>query len=39
LWRTQRMMDPRHYVAEYDLGHPSESVAGALPSVDLGVRS
>ena len=35
LWRTQRMMDPRHYVAEYDLGSPSESVAGALPSVEL----
>ena len=22
LWRTQRMMDPRHYVAEYDLRQP-----------------
>jgi hopanoid C-3 methylase len=32
LWRTQRMMDPRHYVAEYDLGDPARSVAGtAVP--------
>ena len=35
LRRTQRMMDPRHYLAEYDLGSPSESVAGTLPSVEL----
>jgi radical SAM superfamily enzyme YgiQ (UPF0313 family) len=27
LARTQRMMDPEHYLAEYDLGHPAESVA------------
>jgi hopanoid C-3 methylase len=38
LWRTQRMMDPRHYVAEYDLGDPSSSVtvstAHVLTSAD-----
>jgi hypothetical protein len=29
------MMDPQHYVAEYDLGSPAESVAGVQPSIDL----
>ena len=27
LTRTQRMLDPAHYLAEYDLGPPEESVA------------
>ena len=27
LMRTQRMLDPAHYLAEYDLGPPEESVA------------
>jgi radical SAM superfamily enzyme YgiQ (UPF0313 family) len=35
LWRTQRMMDPRHYVAEYDLGDPSQSVTGAAVPIAL----
>jgi radical SAM superfamily enzyme YgiQ (UPF0313 family) len=35
LWRTQRMMDPRHYVAEYDLGDPSQSVAGTAVPIAL----
>ena len=35
LVRTQRMMDPRHYIAEYDLGAPAESVAGQVGSIDL----
>jgi radical SAM superfamily enzyme YgiQ (UPF0313 family) len=35
LRRTQRMMDPDHYLAEYDLGSPAESVAGVRPSIDL----
>jgi hypothetical protein len=29
LARTQCMMDPKRYLAEYDLGHPAESVASA----------
>ncbi len=29
LARTQRMMEPKHYLAEYDLGRPAESVASA----------
>jgi hopanoid C-3 methylase len=35
LARTQRMMDPRHYIAEYDLGVPAESVVGQVSSIDL----
>ena len=35
LARTQRMMDPRHYLAEYDLGSPSESVARTPASIAL----
>jgi hopanoid C-3 methylase len=35
LARTQRMMDPRHYIAEYDLGVPAESVVGRVSSIDL----
>jgi hopanoid C-3 methylase len=35
LSRTQRMMRPQHYLAEYDLARPSESVAGAAVSMDL----
>jgi hypothetical protein len=35
LRRTQRMMDPQHYLAEYDLGSPSDSVTGKMPSVHL----
>jgi radical SAM superfamily enzyme YgiQ (UPF0313 family) len=29
LGRTQKMMDPRHYLAEYDLGDPAASIASA----------
>jgi radical SAM superfamily enzyme YgiQ (UPF0313 family) len=29
LRRTQKMMDPRHYLAEYDLGDPAASIASA----------
>jgi hypothetical protein len=35
LRRTQRMMDPQHYLGEYDLGSPADSVTGTMPSVDL----
>jgi hypothetical protein len=28
LRRTQRMMDPAHYLAEYDLGRGAEVLAG-----------
>jgi radical SAM superfamily enzyme YgiQ (UPF0313 family) len=35
LRRTQRMMDPDHYVAEYDLGSPAESVAAVQSPIDL----
>ena len=35
LRRTQRMMDPQHYLEEYDLGSPADSVTGAMPSIDL----
>jgi hypothetical protein len=28
-------MDPRHYIAEYDLGVPAECVAGQVSSIDL----
>ena len=33
LRRTQRMMDPRHYLAEYDLGSPGDSVAGTMAPI------
>ena len=35
LRRTQRMMDPRHYLAEYDLGPPSECLAGTVVPIEL----
>jgi hypothetical protein len=35
LRRTQRMMEPQHYLEEYDLGSPSYSVTGTIPSVNL----
>jgi hypothetical protein len=28
-------MDPRHYIAEYDLGVPADSVARQVSSIDL----
>jgi radical SAM superfamily enzyme YgiQ (UPF0313 family) len=38
LVRTQRMMDPKRYLAEYDLGHPAESVASAGATVSFLTR-
>jgi radical SAM superfamily enzyme YgiQ (UPF0313 family) len=32
LARSQRMMDPNHYLAEYELGHPAASVASGSAS-------
>jgi hopanoid C-3 methylase len=32
LRRTQHMMDPAHYLREYDLAPPSESLAGLAPA-------
>lgn len=37
LHRTQRMMDPAHYLAEYDLAEPAASVAArVLPRITAG---
>jgi radical SAM superfamily enzyme YgiQ (UPF0313 family) len=33
LRRTQRMMEPQPYIAEYDLGSPSKSVAGTMEPI------
>jgi radical SAM superfamily enzyme YgiQ (UPF0313 family) len=35
LARTQRMMNPKHYLAEYDLSHPAESVASAGATISF----
>jgi hopanoid C-3 methylase len=32
LRRTQRMMQPAHYLAEYDLAPPAESITGSVPA-------
>jgi radical SAM superfamily enzyme YgiQ (UPF0313 family) len=36
LRRTQRMMDPAHYLAEYDLGSTAEVLASARPVAEAG---
>ena len=33
LRRTQRMLDPQHYLDEYDLVPPAQSVAAGLNAV------
>lgn len=35
LSRTQKMMDPRHYIAEYDLAGSGHSVTAKLPGIAL----
>ncbi|MGH9158743.1 MAG: B12-binding domain-containing radical SAM protein [Vicinamibacteraceae bacterium] len=32
LRRTQRLMDPKHYLAEYDLAQPASAAAAAVPA-------